>query len=86
MSKEKMLRLIFSAYMLIMSLLPFKKLLKKINCWRFAMEEEIHAIQKNDTWELTIVPSNQKAIGIKWVYKIKRTASTLSLDDSVRGF
>jgi len=30
MSKQKMERLIFSAYMLIMSLLPFKKLLKKI--------------------------------------------------------
>jgi hypothetical protein len=50
------------------------------------MDEEIHAIQKNDTWELTIVPSNQKAIGVKRVYKIKRTASTLNLDDSVRGF
>jgi hypothetical protein len=22
------------------------------DCWRLAMEEEIHAIQKNDTWEL----------------------------------
>jgi hypothetical protein len=30
MSKQKNERLIFSAYMLIMSLLPFKKLLKKI--------------------------------------------------------
>jgi hypothetical protein len=38
------------------------------------MEEEIHAIQKNDTWELTTLPSNQKAIGVKWVYKIKHTA------------
>jgi hypothetical protein len=44
------------------------------DCWRSAMEEEIHAIQKNDTWELTTLPSNQKAIGVKWVYKIKRTA------------
>jgi hypothetical protein len=44
------------------------------DCWRSAMEEEIHAIQKNDTWELTTLPSNQKAIGVKWVYKIKHTA------------
>lgn len=42
--------------------------------WRLAMEEEIHAIQKNDTWELTVLPKHQKAIGVKWVYKIKSTA------------
>ena len=44
------------------------------DCWKKAMEEEIHAIEKNDTWELTKLPPNQKAIGVKWVYKIKRTA------------
>jgi hypothetical protein len=44
------------------------------DCSRSAMEEEIHAIQKNDTWELTTLPSIQKAIGVKWVYKIKCTA------------
>ena len=37
------------------------------------MEEEIHAIENNDTWELTTLPQGQKAIGVKWVYKIKRT-------------
>jgi len=36
--------------------------------------EEILVIQKNDTWELTILSQNHKAIGIKWAYKIKRTA------------
>jgi hypothetical protein len=44
------------------------------DCWRSAMEEEIHAIQKNDTWELTALPPKKKTIGVKWVYKIKRTA------------
>ncbi|KAM1936926.1 hypothetical protein ACFX15_014142 [Malus domestica] len=43
--------------------------------WRIAMEEEIHAIEKNDTWELIKLPPNQKAIGVKWVYKIKHTAN-----------
>ncbi|KAM2792749.1 hypothetical protein PS2_004362 [Malus domestica] len=38
------------------------------------MKEEIHAIEKNDTWELTKLPPNQKAITVKWVYKIKCTA------------
>ncbi|KAG9454467.1 hypothetical protein H6P81_007371 [Aristolochia fimbriata] len=35
------------------------------------MDEEIEAIKKNDTWELTTLPVGQKAIGVKWVYKTK---------------
>jgi hypothetical protein len=42
--------------------------------WRSAMEEEIQAIQKNNTWELLTLPPKKKTIGVKWVYKIKRTA------------
>ncbi|KAL0438934.1 UNVERIFIED_CONTAM: Retrovirus-related Pol polyprotein from transposon TNT 1-94 [Sesamum latifolium] len=38
------------------------------------MEEEIHSIEKNDTWELATLPSGHEAIGVKWVYKIKRNA------------
>ena len=41
--------------------------------WRRAMEEKIHAIEKNDAWELTTLPPGQKAIGVKWAYKIKHT-------------
>ena len=37
------------------------------------MEEEIDSIQKNDTCELTTLPQNHKAIGVRWVYKIKHT-------------
>ncbi|KAJ3705098.1 hypothetical protein LUZ61_008803 [Rhynchospora tenuis] len=40
--------------------------------WRAAMEEEIRAIEKNNTWELANLPEGQKAIGVKWVYKIKK--------------
>ncbi|XP_074378708.1 uncharacterized protein LOC141720258 [Apium graveolens] len=39
--------------------------------WNKAMDEEIGAIKKNDTWELTDLPEGYKAIGIKWVYKTK---------------
>ncbi|KAL0451488.1 UNVERIFIED_CONTAM: Copia protein [Sesamum latifolium] len=42
--------------------------------WIQAMEEEIHSIEKNDTWELATLPSGHEAIGVKWVYKIKRNA------------
>ena len=35
------------------------------------MNEEIAAIKKNDTWEITPRPTSHKAIGVKWVYKKK---------------
>ena len=35
------------------------------------MQEEIYAIEKNNTWELTILCPGQRTIGVKWVYKIK---------------
>jgi len=38
------------------------------------MDEEIHAIEKNDTWKLTNLLENKKAIGVKWVYKTKKNA------------
>ena len=41
------------------------------DCWMKAMDEEIHAIEKNDTWELTTLPEGKKPIGVKWVYKTK---------------
>ncbi|XP_072076479.1 uncharacterized protein [Arachis hypogaea] len=43
----------------------------KDNNWKKAMDEEIHAIKKNDTWELTDLPTDKKPIGVKWVYKTK---------------
>ena len=38
------------------------------------MDEEIKAIKKNDTWELTTLPHGKKPIGVKWVYKMKKKA------------
>nr|GEX98328.1 ribonuclease H-like domain, reverse transcriptase, RNA-dependent DNA polymerase [Tanacetum cinerariifolium] len=38
------------------------------------MEIELDSINKNNTWTLTTLPPDQKAIGIKWVYKTKRDA------------
>lgn len=39
--------------------------------WIHVMDEEIHVIEKNNTWELTTLPSGKKSIGVKWVYKTK---------------
>ena len=41
-------------------------------CWRKAMEAELESIEENRTWMLTDLPKNQQAIGLKWVFKVKR--------------
>jgi transposase InsO family protein len=39
--------------------------------WKKAMEEEYSSIMKNKTWTLEVLPAGRKAIGSKWVFKIK---------------
>jgi hypothetical protein len=35
------------------------------------MEEELHQIEKNETWELVPRPKNKNVIGTKWVFRNK---------------
>ncbi|GJQ93189.1 ribonuclease H-like domain, reverse transcriptase, RNA-dependent DNA polymerase [Tanacetum coccineum] len=42
--------------------------------WIEAIEIELDSINKNNTWTLTTLPTNHKAIGLKWVFKTKRDA------------
>ena len=42
--------------------------------WVEAMRHEIKALEDNHTWEITKLPKDKKAIGCKWVYKIKYKA------------
>ncbi|KAH9753937.1 hypothetical protein KPL71_015258 [Citrus sinensis] len=39
--------------------------------WREAMAKEIDALEQNETWTLADLPPGKKAIGCKWVYRIK---------------
>nr|KAJ0191767.1 hypothetical protein LSAT_V11C800422600 [Lactuca sativa] len=39
--------------------------------WVRAMNEEMKALHRNHTWEITNLPKNRKPIGCKWVFKIK---------------
>ncbi|KAJ1688334.1 hypothetical protein LUZ63_019724 [Rhynchospora breviuscula] len=39
--------------------------------WRKAMQTEIEALERNKTWSIEDLPSEKKAIGCKWVYRIK---------------
>lgn len=49
--------------------------------WKHAMQQELIALETNETWVLTTLPQGKKAIGSKWVFKIKHKA-----DGSVERF
>ena len=40
--------------------------------WWAAMQSKFDAIMKNGTWSLVDLPIGKKAIGTKWVFKLKR--------------
>jgi len=42
--------------------------------WDNAMDEEMATLDVNATWELVALPEDKKAIGCKWVYKVKHNA------------
>lgn len=39
--------------------------------WVDAMNVELNALEENNTWEITTLPPQKKAIACKWVYKTK---------------
>ena len=43
--------------------------------WRAAMDEEMSALMKNDTWEITTLPNGRKAVGCHWVFTPKFQAN-----------
>ncbi|KAL0303319.1 UNVERIFIED_CONTAM: Retrovirus-related Pol polyprotein from transposon RE2 [Sesamum radiatum] len=49
--------------------------------WEKAMVEELKALETNNTWEVTSLPAGKKAVGSRWVYKLK-----LNSDGSVNRY
>lgn len=47
---------------------------KEKDLWEEAMNEEYNALMKMNVWDLVELPKGRRAIGCKWVYKIKRNA------------
>ena len=43
--------------------------------------EELHALEKNRTWEYTKLPTGKKLVGCKWVFTVKHNA-----DESINWF
>ncbi|KAL0379287.1 UNVERIFIED_CONTAM: Retrovirus-related Pol polyprotein from transposon RE1 [Sesamum radiatum] len=39
--------------------------------WEEAMRQELLALEQNHTWEVTNLPPGKRAIGCRWVYKLK---------------
>lgn len=42
--------------------------------WMQAMQEELEALKKNNTWKLVPLPEGKKLVGCKWVFSIKYKA------------
>jgi hypothetical protein len=40
--------------------------------WCRAMVDELQSIEENKTWSLTEFPNGWRAIGLKWVFKVKK--------------
>ncbi len=38
------------------------------------MDEEMAVLDANATWELVVLPKDKKAVGCKWLYKVKHNA------------
>ncbi|XP_058775678.1 uncharacterized mitochondrial protein AtMg00820-like [Vicia villosa] len=43
----------------------------KKKVWVKAKKEELKAVEENNTWELTVLLKNKKAISMTWTFKIK---------------
>ena len=55
----------------------FEEVMKSSNKyqWLKAMESEMKALQEHSTWTLVDMPPDKKAIGCKWIFRIKRDPS-----------
>lgn len=39
--------------------------------WKQAVNEELQALQQNNTWEITALPSRKTIVGCKWIFTVK---------------
>ena len=42
--------------------------------WKQAMNEELEALQKNETWDVVPMPPGKKTVGCRWVFAVKLKA------------
>ena len=44
--------------------------------WKLAANSEYKSLMENEMWELVELPSGQKPIGRKWIFKVSYTNGT----------
>ena len=49
----------------------------KKSMWEKAMEVEMQLLEENNIWDFVELPEGRRAIGSKWVYKVKTGADGL---------
>ena len=64
---------LFALYCHVDDPIHFEEAIKDRN-WIEAMDEEINAIERNNTWDLVELQKVKEVIGVKWVYKTKSNA------------
>ncbi|RVW13652.1 Retrovirus-related Pol polyprotein from transposon TNT 1-94 [Vitis vinifera] len=42
--------------------------------WKATVDEEVRALEKNGTWEITDLPRGKKPVGCKWIFTVKYKA------------
>ena len=47
--------------------------------WIKSMESEMKSLSDSDVWDIVPLPTGKKAVGSKWVYKIKTEADMVTL-------
>ncbi|GJT86931.1 retrovirus-related pol polyprotein from transposon TNT 1-94 [Tanacetum coccineum] len=52
----------------------------KDKSWRPAMDSELEALERNQTWMIEELPSNKKTLGCRWVYKKNQQVSEANDD------
>lgn len=43
-------------------------------CWQAAIRDELQALARNNTWTICPLPENRRAVGCKWLFKVKKKA------------
>ncbi|KAK4407789.1 hypothetical protein Sango_0359900 [Sesamum angolense] len=43
----------------------------KLEDWKAAMQSELDALEKNNSWELTTLPKNKRSNGCRWIFELK---------------
>ncbi|KAL2333383.1 hypothetical protein Fmac_014596 [Flemingia macrophylla] len=44
------------------------------DCWKDVIQSELNALEKNQTWDLTVLPPGKKTVGCRWIFKVKHKA------------